>query len=278
MSDYCKPLHFIVTRPNNRADRLVEQLRSLSTLNRPLHATNCPLISIADYFDLDWHNLESIELSKFNGVVFISGNAIENAKIKLSFDNWLKLIQSPLYTVGRQSADVLRSALNETSSENNGSDQTTVLTPIKFPQKMNSEGLLAMPELTNIGGQLWLIVKGLGGRETLKTGLQERGAKVLELNVYQRKLPDLVAQKQITSYNQLTPCRPAPFWLITSLQALDNLWRILKQNPENCQVIVSSDRIAENAVEKGFKVVAQSLDATDNQLLQCVKQFIQEFS
>ena len=49
--------------------------------------------------------------------------------------------------------------------------------------------------------QSWLIVKGLGGRDKIKQGLVSAGAKVTELAVYQRKLPDLLAQKQIAIQN-----------------------------------------------------------------------------
>jgi len=263
MTDLSNPLHIIVSRPNNRADSLIAQLNALATQNIPLKISGCPLITIADYFDLDWQDVEPIKLCDFNGVIFISGNAVENAKTRLSDDNWHQLLKSPLYAVGQQTADILQSSF----------DQQTTNPTIKFPQQMNSEGLLAMPELLDLQDQLWLTVKGLGGRETLSEGLKKVGARVVELHVYQRKLPDLIAQKRIASYTQF-----APIWIITSLQALNNLWRILEQETKNCRVIVSSNRIAKEANRNGFNVVAQSFDATDKQLLLCVQQFIQDFA
>ncbi len=126
-----------------------------------------------------------------------------------------------------------------------------------------------MPELANIEEESWIIIKGVGGRETLKTGLLTNSAKVTELAVYQRKLPDLMAQKQIASYNQ-----NHSFWLITSIQALNNLWRILGKRSQKHRIIVSSDRIRQEAEKLGFQIVAQSADATDKQLIECIGLFI----
>lgn len=252
--------HFIVTRPSNRATNLVEQLQALSTQDQPLKVSGCPLIDITDYFE------EPLtKLSNLNGVIFISGNAVDQARKLLTNVDWHILLKNPLYAIGQQTASVLQSDVNYIAKQS----LETRPAQVKFPQQMNSEGLLAMPELKNIEGQDWLIVKGLGGREKLKIELTAAGVKVKELHVYQRKLPDLIAQRQIESYNQ-----SRPYWLVTSIQALNNLWRILKQDPQGCRIIVSSDRIVLEANKKGFKVVAQSKDATDHQLVVCVQQFI----
>lgn len=254
--------HFIVTRPINRATNLVKRLTELSTNDHPLQIDHCPLISIADY-------AEGVlaELSAFDGVIFISGNAVDQAKKQLNSHGWTKLLQNPLYAIGQQTAAVLQFDVDQLAGDKNSNPKTSQ--PVLFPQQMNSEGLLSMPQLKNLAGQSWLIIKGLGGRDKLKTGLEAAGARVTELAVYQRKLPDLLAQKQIASYNQLNP-----YWLVTSSQALNNLWRILEYRPNGCRIIVSSDRIAIEAEKLGFNVVAQSFDATDQQLAKCVKNFI----
>ncbi len=256
------PLHFIVTRPINRATNLVDRLCKISTDALPLQINHCPLIAITDYTE------QALPvLSGFAGVIFISGNAVDLARKQLSIDDWERLLQNPLYAIGQQTAATLQFDRDRLS------EQLTSIAPAKvaYPQQMNSEGLLKMSQLQTINGQSWLIVKGVGGRDKLKTGLESAGATVTELCVYQRKLPDLMAQEQIAYYNQLNP-----YWLVTSLQALNHLWRILKQQPKGCRIIVSSDRIAVEADKLDFKVVAQSVDATDQQLVECVKSFIQQ--
>jgi len=256
------PSHFIVTRPINRATDLVKRLKELSSNDHPLQIDHCPLITIADY-------VEDVPpaLSAFDGVIFISGNAVDQARKQLNSHDWANLLHNPLYAIGQQTAAILQFDVDQLTEDEISNPKT--LQPVHFPQQMNSEGLLSMPQLKDIAGQSWLIIKGLGGRDKLKTGLEAAGVKVTELAVYQRKLPDLLAQKQIASYNQLSP-----YWLVTSSQALNNLWRILECKPNGCRIIVSSDRIASEAEKLGFSVVAQSFDATDQQLVECVKNFI----
>jgi len=251
-----KPIQFIVTRPNNRVGSLVDNLAKLSSLENSINIIHCPLIQILDYSE------DSFELSPtYDGVIFISGNAVNYAKDSLSKNIWNQLLSCPLYAIGEQTAAILSDELNENEHHSK----------VIHPQQMNTEGLLALPQFQAIENQNWLIVKGLGGREKLKNCLIQAGAKVTELVVYQRKLPNLESQRQALCYHQANPC-----WLITSLQALTNLWRILEKQPQGCRIIVSSDRIAIQAKKLNFKVVAQSQDASDQQLIKTVQHIIQE--
>jgi uroporphyrinogen-III synthase len=256
--------HFIVTRPTNRANQLVASLKSLSNETRVLTIDYCPLIKITDYHDEAQLNaIAQTDQPIFDGVIFISGNAVDWAKKLLTNNLWQAILACPLYAIGKQTAAVLQSDLNSLN------DSKLPSTLVHFPELMNTEGLLELPIFKSIAAQSWLIVKGLGGRDKLKNCLLERGALVEELCVYQRKLPDLVAQRQIASYNQLNPC-----WLVTSIEALNNLWRILEGKTQHCRIIVSSDRIAGQARKKGFQVVAQAKDATDLKLTECVNQLL----
>lgn len=261
-----KPLHFIVTRPINRATRLVERLSTLPSAQIPIKIDHCPLITIANYIDPKWQIANSVDFSNFEGVVFISGNAVDQAQKQLGEEKWTVLLQNPLFAIGEQTAKILQSDIDQQDSNYQKTKQPVL---VKYPQQMDSEGLLAMPELANIQGQNWLIVKGLGGREKLKMGLQAGGAKVQELPVYQRRLPSLEQQRQIKVYHQSNPV-----WLVTSLQALNHLSRIINQKANNCRIIVSSGRIADEANNLNFEVVAQSRDATDVQLIECVKRLL----
>jgi len=251
-----KPFQFIVTRPNNRAGSLVDNLANLSTPENPVNIVHCPLIQIDDYLD----GTANLSLPYY-GVIFISGNSVNYAKKLLDSALWKQILSCPLYAIGEQTASILTGELKAHERQSK----------VIHPKQMNSEGLLAMSNLQAIENQNWLIVKGLGGREKLKNGLIQAGAKVNELAVYQRKLPDLETQKLALCYHQSNPC-----WLITSLQALTNLWRILEKQPQGCRIIVSSDRIAIQAKKMNFKVVAQSQDASDQQLIKTVQHIIQE--
>ena len=52
--------------------------------------------------------------------------------------------------------------------------------------QQTSEGLLALPSLSDVTEQHIVIIKGLGGRETLRETLMQRGANVSECVVYER--------------------------------------------------------------------------------------------
>ena len=52
--------------------------------------------------------------------------------------------------------------------------------------QQTSEGILSLPSLSDVTEQRIVIVKGLGGRETLRDTLSERGAVVSECTVYER--------------------------------------------------------------------------------------------
>lgn len=256
---------FIVTRPINRVTNLVDALQAVLGSSSSFTVHHCPLIQIADFEDHEFFNTRSKhpQLNQFNGVIFISGNAVDSAKKKLNSQQWQQLLESPLYAIGEQTAKVLQAEVDAVTK--------TELPRVMYPQLMNSEGLLTMPELTDIKGQSWLIVKGLGGREKLKQGLISAGAKVSELAVYQRKLPELAVQKEIEAI-----ALSKSIWLVTSAQALKNLYRIINHSVQNCRIIVSSDRIANEASKLGFTIVATSADATDNKLVECVEQLIRK--
>ena len=57
------------------------------------------------------------------------------------------------------------------------------------PERMDSEGLLALPELADLRGRHVIVLRGNGGRELLADTLVERGATLQQVEVYRRRLP-----------------------------------------------------------------------------------------
>jgi len=228
----------IITRPEGQAGDLVEQLQSL---NAELSVQHLPLIEIQP---LQY----SVNRSRFDKAIFISRNAVN-----YFFVDTLPTISS-YFAVGKPTAKILEKHIKQM--------------PL-FPEQMNADGLVAMEELRAVEGEEILLVKGEGGRSLIYDELTSRGAKVTELDVYRRKLPELAAQKAIiNSYSSHN------IWMITSAEAISNLYRILglSNKPHHqTKLIVSSDRLSEVARNKGFQIVAQSAGATDRQLVQCVK-------
>lgn len=60
----------------------------------------------------------------------------------------------------------------------------------------DSEALLATTALQDVAGKQIVIFRGVGGRETLRTALCQRGAKVAYIECYTRRAPD-VAPSQV---------------------------------------------------------------------------------
>ncbi len=57
--------------------------------------------------------------------------------------------------------------------------------------RFDSEGLLALPELSRLAGRRVVIVRGEGGRPLLGDELRARGADVVYAEVYRRSRPEM---------------------------------------------------------------------------------------
>lgn len=76
-----------------------------------------------------------------------------------------------IFAIGKGTASALRDAGIES---------------VFYPEKSNSEGLLAMPECQNVAKQNFKIIRGGEGRELLSSVLTERGANVETVESYCR--------------------------------------------------------------------------------------------
>lgn len=239
----------VVTRPIGQAEGLLKALAKIDK-NR-LNCLHAPLISI-QAVDFTWP-IQNPSQPSFNSVVFISTNAAKFFYQKASLAN-----KTRLFAVGNNTAALVEQLSRQT---------------VIFPQHMNAEGLLALPEFQSVKGQNWLIVKGEKGRETLHEKLVEIGALVTSLDVYRREMPIKSVQQQIM--NQLL--EQSSIWLITSAQALMNLEAIILKAQLTCdkiQVVISSERLLALAQQKGFKIISQSRGASEQQLVECVQALI----
>ncbi len=233
----------IVTRPAGLAGSLFEKLHRAAP---GILFKHLPLISISP---LEYQLSHS---SQVDGAIFISRNAVEYFSVDLLGTEVI------LTAVGDNTASLLE--------QNSGRK-------VIYPEQMNSEGLIKLAALYDIKGQHWLIVKGQGGRTLINDTLLERGAIVDEIEVYKRKLPDFSIQQALKEAH----CDNTG-WIITSGEALTNLYRILglaSYPKHRVKVIISSDRLAHEADMKGFEIIAQSEGASEAQLVQCVKRLVE---
>jgi uroporphyrinogen-III synthase len=120
----------------------------------------------------------------------------------------------------------------------------------------SSEALLAHPDLTVSTHARVLIVRGRGGREILRQTLQERGATVEVLEVYERLLPAIDdARREALE----TAWQEGGTWVATatSVEALENLTRSLSPRGlellQRTPLVVASQRIETAAHRLGLQ-------------------------
>lgn len=143
------------------------------------------------------------------------------------------------------------------------------ISQVRHPTRMDSEGLLALPELQQLRGTRVGFVSAPDGRNVLAPRLAERGAQLLRADVYVRQ--DLPLLAAAVSRLQDLACQACV--LISSSGALDRVLAQLPPGPRAALLampaITASERLTEHARSTGFLDVitaagprpAQMLDA-----------------
>ena len=104
-----------------------------------------------------------------------------------------------------------------------------------------SEALLALPDLRSVHGAAILILRGVGGRETLAAVLRERGALVDYAECYRRSAPQLDQSQQ-----QLLQRAAFDAVCVNSAETLRNLWHYLSQGNSSLGNLFSGNVFSEN--------------------------------
>ncbi len=182
-------------------------------------------------------------------VIFVSVNAIHYG---LPILREAGQSEAPLsMAVGRRTAAALYSA---------GLSATA-------PEREDSEGLLALPQLQVMTGRRVVIVKGQGGRELIADTLRERGAEVMELSCYRRHYLPLTAAAVATDIAPRVPV----VWVASSAGMVEHLGAQLAQSgsPElKAQpLVVPSARVGLQAAQWGWSHVLTAADASDDAVM-----------
>ena len=219
-------LNVLVTRPAAQAGPLAEALSGLgaTVLRGPALA-----IRAFDEVSLASHDAPP------NFIIFISRNAVT-----CGLDPVRDLITD-------HGVSVLAVGI--------GTQQALVdagVTDVQVPeQEFSSAGLLKLPELSksNVYGQRVMIVRGRGGRETLRETLLSRGAEVHYFEVYERVIPDTDLKAVIGSVR-------LDVIVISSSIGMKNLAEMIdRQNMEelyHVPLLVPGRRVADEVMEVGF--------------------------
>ncbi|HIO96395.1 MAG TPA: uroporphyrinogen-III synthase [Leucothrix sp.] len=158
----------VVTRPKHQAGSITKTLEEAGA-----HVILFPLLEInpPDNFELSKQRLDKI--LNYDLVIFISPNAVEQG---LKWLNPSSLQGLEVTAVGAKTSALL----------------TQYGMRVDFSPKgnFNSEALLALPEMRNLGsGKKIAILRGEGGRDFLKEQLELQGCNVDYINLYKRSCP-----------------------------------------------------------------------------------------
>lgn len=133
------------------------------------------------------------------------------------------------------------------------------------PGRMDTEGLLALPQLQRVDGREVGLVTAPGGRGELAPELVRRGARVLRADVYER-MPVPVPARAVASLLRVD----GRAWLaLSSGEALETILQALPAEARaallRASVVAASDRLAAIARKHGFRqaVVAASARPRD---------------
>lgn len=135
------------------------------------------------------------------------------------------------------------------------------------PQRMDSEGLLALPGLREVDGISVGVVTAPGGRNEIVPTLRRRGVQVVRADVYARVAVPL-SLRALAALRALD----APTWL--ALSSGEALERVLGELPidvlttlRRARVVAASTRLAQLAQAHGFTDVTIAASAQPRDLM-----------
>jgi len=231
-----------LTRPAEQSVGLQESLRSFGA-----RTFSFPLLHI-EKIEPQGLTLSRLQnLDQYDLVFYVSSNA---ARIGMdSISVWW-----PQYP-----SHILNFAVGPTTAAVVEAHGLVVYYPL---ERMDSEAMLALPQLQQIAGKRALIVRGVGGREILSEGLLARGANVDYAELYQRLAPHYTR-----SYmkNCLQVHEPDAI-VVSSGEAMDNFKTLFAGWYDGWQTLplhVVSPRLQEHAGAAGFANVVVMAGATD---------------
>jgi uroporphyrinogen-III synthase len=239
----------LVTRPKLQAHNLISLIEQHGG-----QAIAFPTLEILPLENSQATKQQLENLKTYQWFIFISANAV-NFAVTANNGKIGHLTQTKIAAVGKATAKALQDA---------------GLTVDLMPETgFNSEALLATQALQQLQNQQILIVRGVGGRETLADELKKRGAKVDYCEVYQRKIPDIDTRTVVDLLHR----QQLNFLTITSSEALHNLVTMLDVHKNllvNIPLVVISERIKQIAQIIGFKKIVVSSSPDDAAILNTI--------
>lgn len=226
-------LKLVVTRPERQAQVSTDALRAAGAWVLKL-----PVLAISPIPA----TLDADDISRAAGIIFVSANAVQHGVPLLPAAAKLPR-ETTIFAIGRATAAALVAAGFE-----------NVVSP---QQSIDSEGLLALPELHRVKGRHIILVKGVsetGGRTLLESTLISRGATTVVLACYRRRACQPAAASQQALATQLAAGHRLIFFALSieTMDSLISLFSIMNISAANQILLVPHPRVAAAARERGF--------------------------
>tara|TARA_R100000005_G_scaffold85545_1_gene54048 strand:- start:5608 stop:6384 length:777 start_codon:yes stop_codon:yes gene_type:complete len=244
----------LVTRPAGQGDKLCNALKA-----RGFTAHHLPFLALEPVVPLPAvERARILNLDRVEHVIFISANAV-NFSLPVIEGYWPQLPAGlHWYAVGEGTARALAAfdVVAQTPGEN-----------------MSSEGLLELPGLRDCAGQRVLIVKGQGGRDTLREELERRGAQVETLTCYRRVRPRM-APGELAA---LLARWQVDLICISSGEGLETMLALLSPAEttklQTVTLLLPSRRVADAAMAAGFRHCLIADNASDGAMLRALERW-----
>lgn len=229
----------VVTRPHAQALSFAERVQAIGRA-----PVIFPLLEIAPLDDISALRERLADIGRYALVAFVSPNAIDAALPHIG--HWPPEVAAAVVGEGSRKA-LQRHGI--------APPNYTVHVP-QDPARSDSEGLVAVLDVSRLAGKPVLIVRGESGREFMADALRAAGAQVEQLAAYRRIAPVLDAERRAQLERLLDQ---GADWIVTSSEALRNLQQMARETGGEALVekmqrqrfLVSHARIAETAATLG---------------------------
>lgn len=270
-SSAARPLsayHILVTRPTAQAVPWAEQLEALGA-----QTTLMPMMDIVALEDSASERAIIncvLAFAEYQKAIFISQNAVAYGLDWLD-RYWPQLpISVRFFAIGRVTAEALQKGIGD--GEISGGVNSSYMAH-SATSTMDSEALLAHPDLANIDGEKIIIFRGKGGRTLLGDELQARGAQVDYCELYERKPPEapqaLDAAFRQTNQQAVISVHSGESLanLCSTVNEKDFLW--LQQQA----LLLPSQRVAEQAQALGFLKIIVAENACHESMVNALSEW-----
>jgi uroporphyrinogen-III synthase len=257
-------LHILITRPLAQAQPWAEQLQALGA-----SVSLQPMMAITPLSDPASERAiinQILAFAEYQKAIFVSQNAVHYG-LRWIDQYWPQLpIDVQFFAIGQATANALEQAIGEGALDAGYLSHSAT-------SAMNSETLLAHPDLADVDGEKILIFRGKGGRTTLAEHLTTRGATVAYCELYERQKPSGL-QSLDKAYRST---QKQAVLAVHSGETLENVCSVLAPDElawlQQQPVLLPGQRVATQAQAAGFKHIIVAENACHDSMINALSEW-----